>query len=111
MNDSTVKIIRKLKDTTGQFLWQPSLTAGTPDTILSKRVVTSEYMPVVGPSNKTILFGDLNYYWIADRMGRTFKRLSELFAPTGQVGYLASQRLDGKLTLPEAVKCLQQKDE
>ena len=54
-------------------------------------------------------FGDLAYYWIADRQGRSFKRLNELFATTGQVGFLASQRLDGKLILPEAVKLLTQK--
>lgn len=109
MNDSTIKAIRKLKDSQGQYLWQPSLVANTPDTILSKRVVTSEYMPGLAAGNKTILFGDLSYYWIADRQGRTFKRLNELFAATGQVGFLASQRLDGKLTLPEAIQCLQQK--
>ena len=57
---------------------------------------------------KTVLFGDLNYYWVADREGRSFKRLNELYAPTGQVGFLASQRVDGKLILPEAVKVLQQ---
>ena len=52
---------------------------------------------------------DFSYYWIADRQGRTFKRLNELYATTGQVGFLASQRLDGKLILPEAIKVLQQK--
>jgi len=66
-------------------------------------------MPTVAAGEKTILFGDLSYYWIADRQGRTFKRLNELYAANGQVGFLASQRLDGKLILPEAVKVLQQK--
>ena len=50
--------------------------------------------------------GDFSYYWVADRQGRSFKRLNELFAMTGQVGFLASQRLDGKLILPEAIKTL-----
>ena len=109
MNDSTIKAIRKLKDSQGQYLWQPSLVAGTPDAILGKRVITSEFVPEVAAGNKTVIFGDLSYYWIADRQGRTFKRLNELFAATGQVGFLASQRVDGKLTLPEAIKCLQQK--
>ena len=65
--------------------------------------------PGVGAGNKSIAFGDFSYYWIADRQGRTFKRLNELYATTGQVGFLASQRLDGKLILPEAIKVLQQK--
>ena len=109
VNDATIKKIRKLKDGQGQYLWQPSLQAGTPDTILNRPVVTSQYMPTAAAGEKTILFGDFNYYWIADRQGRTFKRLNELYAANGQVGFLASQRLDAKLILPEAIKVLQQK--
>ena len=109
LNDSTIKAIRKLKDTNGQYLWQPSLTAGTPDTILGRPVKTSAYMPAIAAGAKTIAFGDFSYYWIADRQGRSFKRLNELFAATGQVGFLASQRVDGKMILAEAVKVLEQK--
>ena len=85
------------------------MTAGTPDTILNRPVYTSSFVPTLVASAKPILFGDLGYYWVADREGRTFQRLNELYAPTGQVGFLASQRVDGKLILPEAVKCLQMK--
>ncbi len=109
MNDATVKTVRKLKDTQGQYLWQPALTAGSPDMILGKPVNTSAFVPEIKASAKTVAFGDLGYYWIADRQGRSFKRLNELFATSGQVGFLASQRLDGKLILPEAVKVLTQK--
>lgn len=109
MNDSSVKALRKLKDGNGQYLWQPSLTAGAPDTLLGRPVHTSAYMPAMAAGAKSILFGDLSYYWVADRQGRSFRRLGELFAPTGQVGFLATQRVDGKLILPEAVQVLQQK--
>lgn len=109
MNDATIKAIRKLKDGQGQYLWQPSLTAGTPDTLLNRPVFTSAYAPTLESGAKSIAFGDFGYYWIADRQGRSFKRLNELFATTGQVGFLASQRVDGKLILPEAIKVLQQK--
>ena len=109
LNDATVKQIRKLKDSTGQYLWQPSLVAGTPDTILGRPVKTSAFMPVAAAGAKTIAFGDFKYYWIADRQGRTFKKLSELYAANGQVGFLGTQRVDGKLILPEAIKVLQQK--
>ncbi len=109
LNDSTIKAIRKLKDNNGQYLWQPSLTAGTPDMILGRPIKTSAYMPVMAAGAKTIAFGDFSYYWIADRQGRSFKRLNELFAATGQVGFLASQRVDGKMILAEAVKVLEQK--
>ena len=109
MNDSTVKALRKLKNGNGDYIWQPSVTANTPDTLLNRPVHTSTFMPEIGSGNKAILFGDLNYYWVADREGRSFKRLNELYAPTGQVGFLASQRVDGKLILPEAVKVLAMK--
>ena len=109
MKDTTVSAIRKLKDNQGQYLWQPSLTAGTPDTILGRPVRTSAYMPAIAASAKTIAFGDFSYYWIADRQGRSFKRLNELYAATGQVGFKATQRVDGKLILAEAVKVLQMK--
>lgn len=109
MHDSTVKALRKLKDTTGQYLWQPSLTAGAPDTLLNRPVYTSAYAPVMAAKARAIAFGDFGYFWIADRQGRSFKRLNELFAATGQVGFLATQRVDGKLILPEAVKVLAMK--
>ncbi|MCL2194364.1 MAG: phage major capsid protein [Oscillospiraceae bacterium] len=106
MNDATVKTIRKLKDNNGQYLWQPSIKANTPDTILNRPVRTSAYMPTLAAGAKSIVFGDFRYYWVADRQGRIFRRLNELFAVTGQVGFIATQRVDGKLILPEAVKIL-----
>ena len=109
LNDSTIKAVRKLKDSTGQYLWQPSLVAGTPDTLLGRPMKTSAYMPVIAAGAKTIAFGDFSYYWIADRQGRSFKRLNELYAANGQVGFLGFQRVDGKLVLSEAVKVLAQK--
>ncbi|MTI71083.1 MAG: phage major capsid protein [Firmicutes bacterium] len=109
MNDLTVKAIRKLKDGNGQYLWQPSVKMGEPDTVLNRPVKTSTYVPTIAAGAKTIAFGDFNYYWVADRQGRSFQRLNELYAATGQVGFKATQRVDGKLILPEAIKTLQMK--
>ena len=108
-NDATIKAIRKLKDGSGQYLWQPSITAGQPDTLLNRPVKTSSFVASIAASAKTVAFGDFSYYWIADRLGRTFQRLNELYAVNGQIGFKATQRVDGKLTLPEAVKILQMK--
>lgn len=106
LNDVTVKALRKLKDTTGNYIWSPSVQAGTPDLILNRPYYTSSYAPLAKAGAKCMAFGDFSYYWIGDRQGRSFKRLNELFAMTGQVGFLASQRVDGKLILSEAVKTL-----
>lgn len=108
-NDATVKAIRKLKDGNGQYIWQPSVQAGQPDSILNRPIRTSSYVPTIAAAAKTVAFGDFSYYWIADRQGRAFQRLNELFAVTGQVGFRATQRVDGKLILAEAIKVLQQR--
>ena len=109
LNDSTVRAVRKLKDSNGQYLWQPALHEGDHETLLGKKILTSPYMPEIAAGAKVIMFGDLSYYWIGDRQGITFKRLNERYADMGQVGFLASKRVDGKLVLPEAIKVLQMK--
>lgn len=106
MNDSTVKAIRKLKDTEGNYLWEKGL-GGEPNRILGKPVHTSEFAPELAIGKKVIAFGDISYYTIADRSKRTFQRLNELYSANGQVGFRGYERVDGKLTLAEAVKTLQ----
>ena len=83
-----------------------TLPEGEPDRILNRPYRTSIYVPELAAGNRVMAFGDYSYYWIADRQGRSFKRLNELYATTGQVGFLASERVDGKLILSEAVKTL-----
>lgn len=106
MNDATIAKVRKLKDGNGVFLWQPALTQGEPDRLLGYPVYTSQFMPVIQAGAKSIVFGDLSYYNIGDRGTRSFSELRELFAGNGMVGYVAKERVDGKLVLPEAVKVL-----
>lgn len=77
--------------------------------LFNQRVLMSNYMPLIGSGNKVILYGDYSYYWLAEREGRTLERLNELYAVTDQVGFKMTERLDGRLILPEAVKCLQMK--
>ena len=109
LNDATIKLIRKLKTGDGQYLWQPGIKDGELNTILGRPYFTSPFMPTAAAGAKTIIFGDLSYYWIGDRQGITFKRLNELYAGNGQVGFMASKRLDGKTVLPEAIQILQMK--
>ena len=85
------------------------LLKGQPDTLIGNKIYSSSYMPEIGASKIPLLFGDMSYYWIADRQGRIFQRLNELYAATGQIGFRTYQRVDGKLTLPEAVKTLKMK--
>lgn len=109
MNDATISAIRKLKDGQGQYIWQPGIKEGAPDMLFNQRVLMSNYMPLIATGNKVILYGDFSDYWLAEREGRTLERLNELYAVTDQVGFKMTERLDGRLILPEAVKCLQMK--
>ena len=107
--DSTLAAIRKLKDGTGQYLWQPALTAGEPDRLLGYPVFTSAYVPTIAVGQPVVAFGDMSYYIIGDRGTRTFAALHELYAGVGQVAFVAKERVDGKLVLPEAVQILKMK--
>lgn len=106
MNDATVKYLRKIKtgisgDTT--YVWQPSLVAGQPDMILGRPVVVTGGAPVIASAAKTICFVDLSKYYIADRLGTTMQRLTELYAANGQVGFRFTRRNDGRLV--DALAC------
>jgi len=108
-NDVCIAELRKLKDNNGQYLWQPSLQAGEPDRVLGYKVYTSPYFPVPAAGGTAVAFGDFSYYNIGDRGTRSFAELKELFAGNGMIGFVAKERVDGKLVLPEAVKLLQMK--
>lgn len=101
MNDKLIAIVRKLKDGNGAYMWQPSYQVGEPDTLLGYPVYTSAFAP-----EGKIAFGDFSYYNIGDRGTRSFKQLTELFAGNGMIGFVAKERVDGKLILPEAVQIL-----
>ena len=101
LNDQTLASLRKLKDNNGAYIWQPSYQAGEPDRLLGYTVHTSAYAPA-----DAIAFGDYSYYNIGDRGTRSFAELKELFAGNGMVGFVAKERVDGKLVLPEAVQIL-----
>ena len=101
MNDKILATVRTLKDSEGQYLWQQSFKDGEPERLAGYPVYTSEYAPT-----NMISFGDYSYYNIGDRGTRSFKKLTELFAGNDMVGFVAKERVDGKLVLPEAVQIL-----
>ena len=109
-HDTTVKSLRKLKDNQGQYLWQPSLQAGEPDRLAGYRVYTSPFVPVMAADALALAFGDMKQYTIADRKRRSIKRLSELYAESGMVGFLATQRVDGLTIYNDGIKLLKMKN-
>lgn len=109
MNDATVASLRKLKDGNGAYLWQPSVQAGEPDKLMGYEIHTSPYVPTLAAGALAIAFGDFQNYWIADRTGRTVQRLNELYSTNGQVGFVGTERVDGKIILPEGIQLLKMK--
>jgi HK97 family phage major capsid protein len=108
MNDQSVKIIRQLRTADGQYLWEPGF-GNEPSKLLGRPVFTSPAMPLMAADSKSILFGDFSYYKIADRQGRVMQRLNEKYAEYGRVGLRMYQRVDGNLSLPEAIKVFKNK--
>lgn len=106
LRDSTAAAVRKLVDGNSQYLWQPGLQAGQPDTLLGRPVHTDPNAPAIATVADSVLFGDVSAYWIRDVEGTTVKVLDELYAANGQVGFRIHMRTDGDLVDASAVKVL-----
>lgn len=107
MDDAAVKVLRKLKDNDGQYIWQPGLQADEPDRILGKPVFTDADMPDPAASAKSVLFGDFSKYMIRDVSGIALRRLDERYADQLAVGFIGWMRSDGDLLDLNAIKALQ----
>lgn len=97
--------LRKYKDTTNQYLWQPALTAGQPATFMGFPIVEAEDMPAVAANAFPLAFGDFREgYLIADRVGMRITR-DEITTP-GFVKFYVRKRVGGKLRNTQAIKLL-----
>ena len=106
-NDATLAKLRKFKDSTQNYLWQPSYIMGEPDRLLGYPIYTTPYMPKATSGNLALAFGDFSYYNIADRGSRTVRTLSERYAEQDISAFMILERVDAVLTLNEAVRALQ----
>lgn len=98
-----IKKIAKLKDSDGQYIWQPSVALGVPDMLLSKPINISEYAPNTFTASQYVgVYGDLKNYWICDSQNVEIQVLNELYARTNQVDYMARFETDGAPVLAEA---------
>lgn len=106
-SDAGLAMIRRLKDTTGNFIWQPSLTETEPSKLFGQAIYTSEFMPAPTAGNVAVLYGDFkNYFLIGERGQMEMQPLREIFAMSGQVAYLMTSRVDSVLSNPEAIRGL-----
>ncbi len=97
LNDTTQSTIRKLKDSTGRYLWEPTLTPQAPDQILGKPVVSDPNMPTVALGAKSVLFGDLSSYVVRIVNGVRFERSDDFAFNADLATYKCVIRGDGLL--------------
>ena len=105
MADSSLKVIRKLKDTQGHPLWEPTVTAGTPDNLLGYGVTVDNGMPAMAANAKSVAFGDFTSGLVVRRVaGGQLLRLAERYADYLQVGFLGFGRFDARIDDAAAVR-------
>lgn len=98
-----IKMLRKLKDGEGQYIWNPDIKGGQPDMILARPYKMSEYCPNTFTAGQYVgIIGDFSNYWIADALSMRVQRLNELYAATNQVGFIGRLESDGMPVLEEA---------
>lgn len=106
MNDLSVAIVSKIKDSQGRPIWEPSVQVGAPDMLLGHEVVTNDDVAVMAASAKSIAFGDFKKYMLRDVAGSVMMRRFDdsAFALNGQVGFCGWLRTGGNLVDTAAVK-------
>jgi HK97 family phage major capsid protein len=110
MNDAVRSYLGKIKTGVAsdiRYAWQQSLSSPVEPTLFGRPIISSTNAPSsFTTNNRLVTFGDLSYYWIADKPGIPLQRLNELYAASGNIGFRAFRRTDGELTQAEAVKVL-----
>ena len=97
------KMVRKIKDTTNQYIWENSTKLYGPSNLLGAPVYVSEFVPKVFTTGLYVgLYGDFSNYWVADSLDQQIKRLDELYAETNEVGFIGRREIDGQPMLEEA---------
>lgn len=102
---AVLSTLRKYKDTTNQYLWQPSLVIGQPESFMGYRVVEAEDMPAVAANAFPLAFGDFREgYLIVDRVGQRATR-DDITLP-GFVTWYIRRRVGGRIRNSQAIKLL-----
>lgn len=109
VNDTTLAAIRKLKDSTQNYLWQNNVQIGEPSSLLGFPIFASEHMPQITSGNIVALFGDFSKFIVGMRGNLQFKVLSELHALNDCTSYLMIERFDGVLSDDRAIIGLKMK--
>jgi HK97 family phage major capsid protein len=97
VRDATMATLRKIKDTTGAYMFQPSMVAGTPDTLVGKPIYTDPFIPAMALGAKSIVFGDLSQFFVRLAGGVRFERSDDYAFANDLVTFRALLRADSVL--------------
>ena len=97
MHDSTLLAVKKLKDSDGQYLWQPSLQDGAPDRLAGQEVITNNDMAELATGNKTVIYGDFSKFLIREVRDIILVNMRERYADYHQSAFVALLRFDSRL--------------
>lgn len=107
MNDKTLAAIRKLKTTTGEYIWQGSVKEGEPDRLLGRPVYTTDAIDLPAAGKASVFFGDFKQgVDIGDRGAIYMQRLEELYAANGAIGFRMRSRVDVVVKDEDAIAAL-----
>lgn len=110
MASTTELAVSTVKDGNGQYLWQPSVQAGRPNTFRGYAIANQEDVEAIAAEKAVALFGDFQAgYRVYDRLGMTIQRLVELYATEGMIGFKVRARVGGDVVRPDAFKILKTK--
>lgn len=102
--DAALAGIRKLKDTTGQYLWAPSVQVGQPDLLLGRPVHGSAFLTAPAAAATSAVFGDMSAYWVRIVNGLRIERSDQALFGSDQIAFRGVIRADGGLVDPSAVR-------
>ncbi|MGQ2972059.1 MAG: phage major capsid protein [Brevundimonas mediterranea] len=109
-NSNMELALRKAKDSTGNYIWQPAMVAGTPNTVFGKAYVVNDDMATADAAGEVAaIFGDMKGYKVRVSRALGLTRLNEMFALSDQIGWVGFARIDGDVIQPAALKALKLK--
>lgn len=105
MNRKTQSVLRKIKATTGEYLWQPPVAIGQPATFMNFALTESEDMPDIATDSLPIAFGDFQRgYLIVDRLG--VRLLRDPYSAKPYILFYTTKRVGGGIQDFDAIKFL-----
>lgn len=106
MHQTVRKVIRKIKDSTGAPIWEPSMQVGAPDMLLGRPAIVNNDMATLAQNSLSLGYGDIRAAYVTRNVtgSAMLLRLSERYAEFGQVGFIAFDRWDGTMQDANAFK-------